>query len=72
MCETNVFFPSSSRRGGRDNNKISRSLVYGADGVVFKYLKMFWCLITTPSPLLEEEGKDQPHTLPQVFKANDR
>src|SRR5215470_10578856 len=27
----------SARRGGRDINKISRSLLYGAEGVVFKF-----------------------------------
>ena len=29
-----ALFPSSQRRGGRDLNKISRSLLWGADGVV--------------------------------------
>jgi hypothetical protein len=32
-----AFFPSSSRRGGRDINKISRSILYGADGVVIQF-----------------------------------
>src|SRR5215813_7069312 len=31
-----VHFPSSPRRGGRDNNRISRSNLCGADGVVSK------------------------------------
>ena len=31
------LFPSSPRRGGRDTNKISRSLLCGADGVVSKF-----------------------------------
>jgi hypothetical protein len=31
------LFPSSPRRGGRDINKISRSVLWGADGVVSKF-----------------------------------
>src|SRR5215813_9749110 len=40
-------FPSSPRRGGRDINKISRSLLYGADGVVIKFHRILWSLNTT-------------------------
>src|SRR5215813_9909586 len=43
------IFPSSLRRGGRDLNKISRSLLYGADGVVVKFHRILWRLNTTPS-----------------------
>src|SRR5215813_8338004 len=43
------IFPSSPRRGGRDLNKISRSLLYGADGVVIKFDKILLSLDTTPS-----------------------
>jgi hypothetical protein len=65
------FSPSSSRRRGLDFNKISRSLLYGADGVVSKFRRICLWLTTTPSarlrllrgffliaqpPLLGEEG----------------
>src|SRR5215831_3200420 len=67
------FVPSSPRRGGRDINKLLRSLLSGADGVVIYHQNiMCWNWITTPSarlrtlrgifyiaqpPLLGEEGK---------------
>src|SRR5215831_14893024 len=35
------FFPSSSRRGVRDLNKILRSILYGADGVVIQFQQNF-------------------------------
>jgi hypothetical protein len=34
------LFPSSSRRGGRDINKLSRSVLSGADGVVTHFLQI--------------------------------
>src|SRR5215475_1720466 len=40
-------FPSSPRRGGGDHNKISRSLLYGADGVVIKFHRILLNLNTT-------------------------
>src|SRR5262245_17752482 len=40
------IFPSSPRRGGRDINKISRSLLYGADGVVVKFHRILLRLNT--------------------------
>ena len=45
--QRHAIFPSSPRRGGRDINKISRSLLYGADGVVIKFHRMFLWLNTT-------------------------
>ena len=66
-------FPSLQRRGGRDTNKLLRSPLVGADGVVSRFHKQFFGgLLTTPSarlrrlrcfsliaqpPLLGEEGK---------------
>jgi len=65
-------FPSAPRRGDRDLNKISRSHLYGAGGVVIKFHRMLLSLNTTTSarandagrlfliaqpPLLGEEGK---------------
>src|SRR5262249_22999695 len=73
-------FPSSSRRGVRDLDKMSRSLLDGADGVVIQFRNKFvWKFVTTPSaraedasrlfliaqpPLLGEEGKS--HRPPQL------
>ena len=45
--QKSVTFPSSPRRGGRDLNKISRSLLYGADGVVIKFHRILLRLNTT-------------------------
>src|SRR5215831_15379593 len=42
-----AIFPSSPRRGGRDLNKMSRSLLYGADGVVIKFHRILLRLNTT-------------------------
>src|SRR5262249_46303714 len=74
-CSTlsQATFPSSPRRGGRDINKISRSLLYGADGVVIKFQENLVVLFLPPrlrglrmlrsffliaqTPLLGEEGK---------------
>jgi hypothetical protein len=41
-----AVFPSSPRRGGRDLNRTSRSLLYGADGVVIKFHKILLSLNT--------------------------
>ena len=40
-------FPSAPRRGDRDLNKISRSHLYGAGGVVIKFHRMLLSLNTT-------------------------
>src|SRR5215831_8716194 len=47
--QRSAIFPSSPRRGGRDLNKISRSLLYEADGVVIKFHRILLRLNTTPS-----------------------
>src|SRR5215471_9655231 len=41
------IYPSSPRRGGRDLNKISRSLLYGAGGVAIKFHRILLSLNTT-------------------------
>ena len=47
--QSSAIFPSSPRRGGRDLKKISRSLLFGADGVVIKFRRILLRLNTTPS-----------------------
>src|SRR5690348_797217 len=56
MVESRVF-PSSARRGGRDLNKISRSLLYGADGVVIKFDRILLRLNTTPSARAKDASR---------------
>src|SRR5262245_13144037 len=51
------IFPSSPRRGGRDINKISRSLLYGADGVVIKFHRILLRLNTTPSARAKDASR---------------
>src|SRR5262249_6473718 len=51
------IFPSSPRRGGRDLNKISRNVLYGADGVVIKFHRILLRLNTTPSPRAMEASQ---------------
>src|SRR5215472_5346898 len=50
-------FPSSPRRGGRDLNKISRSLLSGADGVVMKFRRILLRLNTTPSARAKDASR---------------
>ena len=72
LSELNEVFPSSPRRGVRDINKLSRSLLYGADGVVSKFRQNLMVFTNHPgcaakdaaqlfliaqTPLLGEEGK---------------
>src|SRR5215471_14134843 len=51
------IFPSSPRRGGRDVNKISRSLLFGADGVVIKFRRILLRLNTTPSARAKDASR---------------
>src|SRR5262249_4038865 len=51
------IFPSSPRRGGRDINKISRSLLYGGDGVVIKFHGILLSLNTTPSARAKDASR---------------
>jgi hypothetical protein len=46
-------FPSSPRRGGRDINKLSQSLLCGADGVVTKLRKQICFGLYSPPRLRE-------------------
>src|SRR5215468_3090771 len=72
LRELRELFPSSPRRGVRDINKLSRSLLYGADGVVSKFRQNLMVFTHHPvcaakdaaqlfliaqTPLLGEEGK---------------
>src|SRR5690349_9801360 len=50
--QRSAIFPSSPRRGGRDLNKTSRSLLDGAAGVVIKFHRILLKLNTTPSARL--------------------
>src|SRR5215475_3908831 len=51
------FFPSSSRRGVRDLNKMLRSFLCGADGVVISPPSLFWNFITTPSARAKDAAR---------------
>src|SRR5215471_12556222 len=58
-CSTlsQATFPSSPRRGGRDINKISRSFLYGADGVVIQFHRILLRLNTTPSARAKDDSR---------------
>src|SRR5215831_17516207 len=55
--QRSAIFPSSARRGGRDINKISRSLLFGADGVVIKFHRILLSLNTTPSARAKDASR---------------
>ena len=55
--QRSAIFPSSPRRGGRDLNKISRSLLFGADGVVIKFHRILLRLNTTPSARAKDASR---------------
>src|SRR5215471_13105570 len=52
-----AIFPSSPRRGGRDLNKISRSILCGADGVVIQFHRILLRLNTTPSARAKDASR---------------
>jgi hypothetical protein len=55
--QRSAIFPSSPRRGGRDINKISRSLLYGADGMVIQFHRISLRLNTTPSARAKDASR---------------
>jgi len=70
-----AIFSSSPRRGGRDLNKTSRSLLYGADGVVIKFHRILLRLNTTPSARSKDASRrflDRAATPPRRGEENSR
>src|SRR5215470_12613565 len=55
--QRHAIFPSSPRRGGRDLNKISRSFLCGADGVVIKFHRILLSLNTTPAARAKDASR---------------